>query len=115
MSLPYLIYYLEPNPNYGKTWTLDDIPEETEECFECVLGDYMTRGRPLPTFEQWAKRVRKGELESRIRDSKCELRIQKMCILDEEDLIEKLRRFDPTTRFVDKGIQSKFEKLHEQI
>lgn len=110
-SGPYLIFYLEQNPDFGKTFTIDDIPQNSEEVYSIIVSDCMTLGRQIPTFDEWDTTVRNHELNNRNESSKCALNIQNMPIMDEDDLMDKLKKFPPTTRFIDPTIQSKFEKV----
>lgn len=114
MSLPYIIYYISPNENFGRQWTLEEIPLMTEDAYGWLSGDYMTRGRYMPPYEEFAQRSRQVELESNIKDSKNELTIRKMCVTP-ETLDEELRKMDPTTvtRFIDPALQLKYLELHK--
>ena len=116
MSIPYLVYYRDKNPNYGKAFTMDDVPEDNNDLYGHLLGDAMTLGRYLPPYEEWNPQFRERSLPSLNEDAKIEWTIFTMAILDEDDLQSKLKQLDPNVvRFVDKDLQSKFLKLKETI
>lgn len=113
MAIPYLIYYIAPNENFGKQWTLSDIRERTEIEYDYYLCDCATLGHEYITFGTWDLVSRQRELESRIKDSKCELTIERMAT-SSDTLENDLRKLDPAkvTRFLDPALDLKFKELH---
>jgi hypothetical protein len=93
---------------------LADIEIPSQELYDCMLGNWMTLGRSIPPYEEWSTKVRQSQLESNIESSKCALKVGKMAILDEEDLLKKLAEFPATTRFMDKDIQVKFDGVKNE-
>ena len=80
LKYPCLIFYIEKNSNYGKSVSISDIRSPTEECYNACLGNWMTLGRDIPTFEEFCSRCVQIEYEDSLRDSKCQYTIYKLAV-----------------------------------
>jgi hypothetical protein len=61
---PRLVFYYEINDKYKKKYTLSDIPPPSREYYEACLGNLMTLGRNIPTFQEFSEFYIKNKLES---------------------------------------------------
>ena len=108
-SMPCLVYYTIPNPDYGKECTMDDIEQPTEEYFSYICDDLMSLGRKIPEYEDFANAYVKQELEDKITSSQCHLNLDKLAVSSLKD-IETFyeRKKSEGVRFVDENLNKLF-------
>ena len=104
---PSLVYFVQKNPKYGKTYTLGDIEYPDEELYQLVLSDWATLGRPAIPYEEWAAKYREMRLNDAINSAKCSVRIVKHPVSSFDD-ISKIKEMDGFVRYIEKGLNEHF-------
>ncbi len=104
---PCLVYYLEKNKDFNKTFTLDDIPNPTKELYEYVVSDWMTLGRPILSYDEWAITRREYILKSKIAMSKSHYILNKISVDSFED-IKNVKNTEGFIKFADTSLNEHF-------
>lgn len=104
---PCLVYFIKHNPDFGKTFTIDDVEKQCEELYDCISGDYATLGRPIPPYEEWVKKHREDKLASLITSSESPLIIEKS-VVKSFDAIGEVKKIDGFVRYADSGLNEHF-------
>ena len=119
MTKSHLAYYTQPNPNFGKQWSLTDIPIPSQDEYRVIADKLLTSHVPsisVPTYREWVNTQCLRLLQSKIRDSESEFQSQKLEYINEADLAHQLTKLDPTqVSFMDVDIQTKFIKIHKDL
>lgn len=87
-TFPGLYFYLENNPNYGKTVDNITIENPSEEYYAIYLGDCMTLGRDTVNYEEFCANVIANKIEDFKRSSKCQLVFTKFAANSFQDIID---------------------------
>lgn len=102
-------YFVKLNPEYGKEYSIEDIYKPSEEDFGWHIGDYMTLGRPIPEYEDWATRHVDAELKRKQEGAKCPLMIEKKASSSLQEMEEFYNANKSViTRFVDPRLNEYF-------
>lgn len=106
-TYPCLIFFLQSNPTFGKTFSLCDVVKPSLETYNRILGDYATRGRTAPSYDEWASNCQLAELKSLVAGSKCPLMLVKFAVTSFED-IAKIKEVDGFVRYNDARLNEYF-------
>lgn len=112
--IPYLTYTIEPNPDFGKIFTIADVEKSSEDDYGHVVDNLMTLGRPLPEYEEWAIQGMQYDLELLQQKSKAQLIVYKFpiaCEADLENLARRLKTSNGACRFVDNNLNKQFDLM----
>ena len=104
---PCLVFFLKHNPKFGKTFTIDDVEKPSEELYDYISCDHATFDRPIPPYEEWAKKYRERELESLITSAKCALALEKSAVESFDDIGE-IKKIYGFVRYADSGLNEQF-------
>ena len=85
-SLPQVMYYVYLNEQFKKVYTMDDIEKPEKMLYDFSMQDYMTLGRPMPEYEDWAQAYMERELERKQRSAECLLTLGKIGITSFDDI-----------------------------
>lgn len=108
LKYPCLIFYIEKNSNYGKSVSISDIRSPTEEYYNTCLGDWMTLGRDIPTFEEFCSRCVQEDYEDSLRDSKCEFTVCKLVVNSFDEINNFYNNKENLLRFIDPKLNEHF-------
>lgn len=97
---PCLVFFLKHNPDYGKTFNIDDIEKPSKEVYTYYLCDCATLGRTAISYEEWAKKCQESKLKSIVASSKCSISMEKYGVSHFND-IDKIEKIDGFIRYVD--------------
>jgi hypothetical protein len=106
-TYPCLIFFIQANPDFGKTFTIEDVDKPSEELYNIVLGDFATRGRLPPSYEEWATNCQSGDLQSMIRSAVSELQLNKYAVESFED-IANIKDVNGFIRYADSHLNEHF-------
>jgi hypothetical protein len=104
---PCLVFFLKHNPKFGKTFTIDDVEKPSEELYDYISCDYATLGRPIPPYEEWAKKCHEGILASLITSAKCALTLEKSAVESFDDIGE-IKKIYGFVRYAESGLNEHF-------
>jgi len=85
-SLPQVVYYVYLNEEFKKVYTMDDIEKPGKMVYDFSMQDYMTLGRPMPKYEDWAQAYMERELERKQRSAECLLTLGKIGVTSFDDI-----------------------------
>ena len=85
-SLPCAVYYFYLNEEFKKVYTMDDIEKPGKEAYDFRMQDYMTLGRPMPEYEDWAKGCMEMDLKRKQSKSECKVSLGKFGITSFDDI-----------------------------
>jgi hypothetical protein len=108
-SLPSLIFYRTPNPEYGKIFSMDDIDKPSEELYGYCVDDWMTLGRLIPDYERWATNYMIRELESKKRSATCTFNVMKHAVSSLEDIESFYEEEKSEIVFIDERLNEYFK------
>ena len=105
---PCLMFFYSSNPNFGKTYTLDDIPVPTEDTYELYMCDNMTLGKEIPAYGQWSQEYRLSELKRLLKDAECGIVLKKTAVESFDD-IGAIKQLDGFLRFITPELDEHFK------
>lgn len=109
---PCLVFFLTKNPEYGKIHTMETMTKPSEELYRYYMDDYLTLGRPIPKYEEWAQRYMELELERLQRISQCGLSADKVSVQRFEDIGDIINR-EGFVRFIRDELNEHFGIVHK--
>lgn len=105
------MFYYATNPNFGKIYTLDDIPVPSEYTYELYMCDNMTLGREIPAYDQWSLEYRLSELKQLLIDAECGIVIKKAAVESFEG-IGAIKELDGFLRFITPELDEHFKLVN---
>ena len=103
LRYPCLVFFIQKNSDFGKTFTLDDVETPSLELFNIILSDFATRGRKAPSYDIWVANYKESKLQSLNKSSECNLCISKYAVESFDD-IGKIKQLPEFIRYVDKTL-----------
>jgi hypothetical protein len=104
---PCLVFFLIDNPDYGKTFTMSDVRKPTEETYGHCVDNWMTQGRDIPSYEEWAKQLMDVELEDLQYSSTIRLSLRKLAV-EKFESIEKATHIEGFVRLIPSELDDYF-------
>ena len=106
---PRLTYFITYNPNYGKEYTIEDIEKPERELYDYLMCDWMTLGRPIPEYENWATQAMERDLVHKQNSAKCKLMADKVATISFEEIEEFFHtNKSDIVRFIDPRLNTHF-------
>lgn len=102
LTFPMMIYIIKENSDYNKDYTIEDVPASSysKELYDYLCDDWMTLGRPIPTYEEWKNECIEKDLEDKKRSSKYKTCVDRLAVRSLEEM-ESYFKSNPTTRVLD--------------
>lgn len=111
---PCVVYFVQKNPKYEKTYTPYKTKTPEEKLYSLVLSDWTTFGKPFVTGKELEAKYREKEFNifscpffSAISSAKSSVQIVKYPVSSFDD-ISKIKKLNGFVRYIEKGLNEHF-------